>query len=246
MTFKEKLEMEHPDRVDERYQGGCYLCPNNYGYENYDSSTKNCLKKGGKGCSYCWNRETPEEKDSEHMKRDTFSKSDLKDGMVVEYRSGEKALLLGDLFINMSGSCDKDDFSDNLEIVIHETEIDYSFDIIKVYTINRNNQYPGLKHILNDKTNQYLDLIWERNEQKKDTNNDNAHEECEEKLTYEELYEKLDDFCNTHNECTECPINNTGCYCKSTSKKELKRLWKIIKENQSLVEDDWIDTVDIF
>lgn len=237
MTFKEKLKIEHPDCVDD-----C-LCPDDYGYEDYDSSIKNCLSNGGNGCTYCWNREIPEEKDGEHMKMDTFSKSDLKDGMVVEYRSGEKALLLGDLFIDKSGSDDLDSFRDNLLSSEHDDDIDYDFDIMKIYTINRHKKYPNLHNILNDQTNEFLDLIWERKEPSKETNHNNTYEE---KLTYEELYEKLEKFCNTHNECTGCPIEHTGCYCKSTPKKELKRLWKIIKENQSLVEDDWVDSDDVF
>lgn len=244
MTFKEKLAMEHPDYVNDCYDGECFGCPKDYGYEDHDSSIKNCLVNNGKGCTYCWNREIPEEeKDGKHMKMDIFSKSDLKDGMVVEYRSGEKALFLGDLFMDKVDSCDIDEFKDNLETITHDCDIDYDFDIMKIYTINRHKKYPGFQDILNDKTNQYLDLIWERKEPEKETNSDNVHEE---KFTYEELYDNLEKYCNVHNNCTGCVIEHTGCYCKSTPKKELKRLWKIIKENQSLVEDDWVDSVDIF
>ena len=96
------------------------------------------------------------------MKMNTFSKSDLKDGMVVEYRSGEKALFLGDLFMDKNGSDDLDSFSDDLLSSEHKTDIDYDFDIMKIYTINRHKKYPGFHHILKDKTNQFLDLIWER------------------------------------------------------------------------------------
>lgn len=177
------------------------------------------------------------------MKMNTFSKSDLKDGMVIEYRSGEKALFLGDLFMDKLDSCDIDEFKDNLESMTHDCDIDYDFDIMKIYTINRHKKYPGLHHVLKDKTNQFLDLIWERKEPNKEINHNDT---CEEKLTYEELYEKLEKFCDTRNNCTECPIEYTGCYCQSTPKKELKRLWKIIKEKQSLVEDDWVDSIDIF
>lgn len=244
MTFKEKLAIEHPGCIDESYEAGCSMCPSCYGYESYDDSEKNCLSNDGKGCDYCWNREIPEEeKDGEHMKMNTFSKSDLKDGMVVEHRNGDKALFLGDLFIDELDSCDIDDFQDNLETITHDCDIDYDFDIMKIYTINRHKKYSGFQDILNDKTNEYLDLIWERKEPEKEVNYNNT---CEEKLTYEELYEKLEKFCDTRNNCTECPIEHIGCYCKSTPKKELKRLWKIIKENQSLVEDDRVDSIDIF
>lgn len=244
MTFKEKLAIEHPDCIDESYEAGCSMCPSCYGYESYDDSEKNCLSNDGKGCDYCWNREIPEEeKDGKHMKMDIFSKSDLKDGMVVEYRSGEKALFLGDLFIDMDGGNDLDSFSNDLLSSEHDCDIDYDFDIMKIYTINRHKKYPNFRDILNDKTNQFLDLIWERKEPNKEVNHNDT---CEEKLTYEELYEKLEKFCDTCNNCTECPIEHTGCYCKSTPKKELKRLWKIIKENQSLSEDDLVDSMGIF
>lgn len=243
MTFKEKLAMEHPDYVNDCYDGECFGCPKDYGYEDHDSSIKNCLENNGKGCTYCWNREFPEEKDGKHMKMNTFSKSDLKDGMVVEYRSGEKALFLGDLFIDMDGGNDLDSFSNDLLSSEHDCDIDYDFDIMKIYTINRHKKYPNFRDILNDKTNQFLDLIWERKEPNKEVNHNDI---CEEKLTYEELYEKLEKFCDACNNCTECPIEHTGCYCKITPKKELKRLWKIIKENQSLSEDDWVDSMDIF
>lgn len=32
MTCREKLKMEHPELVDERFCGGCYWCPTHYGY----------------------------------------------------------------------------------------------------------------------------------------------------------------------------------------------------------------------
>ena len=60
MTFKEKLAMEHPERVDILYAGGCSNCPYFYGYETHDESVKNCIRNKGKGCDYCWNREIPE------------------------------------------------------------------------------------------------------------------------------------------------------------------------------------------
>lgn len=236
MTFKEKLQIEHPDCMDESYEAGCSMCPSCYGYESYDDSEKNCLSNDGKGCDYCWNREIPEEeKDGKHMKMDTFSKADLKDGMVVEHRNGDKALFLGDLFIDELDSCDIDDFQDNLETITHDCDIDYDFDIMKIYTINRHKKYPGFQDILNDKTNEYLDLIWERKEPEKETNSDNVYEE---KLIYEELYEKLENYCNSQHECANCAIKNTSCYCRKTSKKELKRLWNIIQEAQASVEDD--------
>lgn len=53
MTFKEKLEQEHPERVDEKFQGGCDGCPHEYGYEIR-------WKCDGVSCFNCWNREMPD------------------------------------------------------------------------------------------------------------------------------------------------------------------------------------------
>lgn len=63
MTFKEKLQLEHPDKVSEKHNGGMN-CPSDYGYEIPRESGKNCKIVGGKGCEYCWNREIPEESDN--------------------------------------------------------------------------------------------------------------------------------------------------------------------------------------
>lgn len=60
MTFKERLKKEHPDRVDNAVEGGCYDCPHAYGYETWAESHENCTDTPyGKGCTYCWDREIP-------------------------------------------------------------------------------------------------------------------------------------------------------------------------------------------
>ena len=50
MTFRERLQMEHPKKVGEKYDGGCEGCPEDYGYEKirYECSNE---------CEECWNRE---------------------------------------------------------------------------------------------------------------------------------------------------------------------------------------------
>lgn len=53
MTFKEKLKQEYPERVDEKFQGGCDGCPHEYGYETR-------WKCDGVSCFNCWNREMPD------------------------------------------------------------------------------------------------------------------------------------------------------------------------------------------
>ncbi|RZT00926.1 hypothetical protein [Cuneatibacter caecimuris] len=56
MTFKEKLEQEHPDRMDGEDAVGC---PDNYGYETPEESIATCWELD---CEACWNREIPETK----------------------------------------------------------------------------------------------------------------------------------------------------------------------------------------
>lgn len=65
MTFREKLAQEHPESINDHYDGGCYGCPYEYGYEL--PWKRPC---GGEfatiGCRACWDREipmTPEEQE---------------------------------------------------------------------------------------------------------------------------------------------------------------------------------------
>lgn len=54
MTFKEKLSMEHPERLNNDCNGGCEGCPKDYGYEKAMACSGNSLR-----CGECWNREIP-------------------------------------------------------------------------------------------------------------------------------------------------------------------------------------------
>ncbi len=56
MTFKEKLEQEHPEKVCTDAMGGCYGCPSDFGYEDDNGCKRNC---DDKKCTKCWNREIP-------------------------------------------------------------------------------------------------------------------------------------------------------------------------------------------
>lgn len=60
MTCREKLQIEHPELVDDNYHGGCAGCPHLYGYLD---KPKNCFfSSSGKKCTNCWDREIPEVK----------------------------------------------------------------------------------------------------------------------------------------------------------------------------------------
>lgn len=60
MTFREKLAKEHPERVNDTEIGGCFGCPEIYGYEPHHACI---LPLSGETfdqrCTRCWNREIP-------------------------------------------------------------------------------------------------------------------------------------------------------------------------------------------
>lgn len=56
MTFKKKLQKEHPEKVDKKYCGGCRGCPHTYGYG--DGLCNGCHLTRAK-CEDCWSRDIP-------------------------------------------------------------------------------------------------------------------------------------------------------------------------------------------
>ena len=64
MTAREKLTVEHPEKLDGLEPGGCMGCPEDYGYlPDADFCTNNYDRYGDlfKRCKKCWDREIPEE-----------------------------------------------------------------------------------------------------------------------------------------------------------------------------------------
>lgn len=57
MTFRERLQKEHPDKINDVYFGGCSGCPSDYGYEKLHDEGNYCKKKD---CWECWEREISE------------------------------------------------------------------------------------------------------------------------------------------------------------------------------------------
>ena len=71
MTAREKLTMEHPEKLDDLEPGGCVGCPEDYGYlPDADFCTNNCDRYGDEfeRCKKCWDREIPEEMEEEKEK----------------------------------------------------------------------------------------------------------------------------------------------------------------------------------
>ena len=64
MTAREKLTIEHPEKLDDLEPGGCMGCPEDYGYlPDADFCVNNCDRYGDEfeRCKKCWDREIPEE-----------------------------------------------------------------------------------------------------------------------------------------------------------------------------------------
>lgn len=61
MTCREKLKMEHPDEIGDNYTGGCFGCPNDYGYLEKDMTlcADDNINSEGK-CKKCWDIEIPD------------------------------------------------------------------------------------------------------------------------------------------------------------------------------------------
>ena len=102
-----------------------------------------------------------EDHELELVESKPFTKSDLKDGMIVEYRNGHKRLYINGIFTAYDwGWISLDDFNDDLTYPTSEFYGD-TLDVVKVYKTNAR----LLKDMLNDPSR--LELIWERVETKK-------------------------------------------------------------------------------
>lgn len=144
MTFREKLQKEHPGCINEYNLGECDGCHYEYGYEK---KKEEICEVSDEECRKCWDRVMPGTEDKE------MTKADLKDGMVCEQRDGELMMWLNGTMIGESRWCSGtgDDLKD-----VHGKEKN---DIVKVY---KTSAYK-LSDILSQK---YLTLIWERKEPK--------------------------------------------------------------------------------
>lgn len=146
MTFRERLQKEHPGCINEYGLGGCDGCP--YEYE-YEKKKEEICKVSDEECRKCWDREIPGTEDKE------MTRADLKDGMVCEQRDGELMLWLNGA---LRGINDWYTTGENLK---DEFGIEKN-DIVKIYVTNGDT----LKDMLKRRN---LTLIWERKERKEMT-----------------------------------------------------------------------------
>lgn len=104
---------------------------------------------------------------SDYMQKE-FAKADLKDGMVVEYRDGDRRLVIDKYLIGKKAHYELSTYNENLEDGYP------GLTIMKVFKIR---QRAILERILDDDN---LELIWERTEPKK--------------MTVEEMRQKLEEL----------------------------------------------------
>lgn len=113
---------------------------------------------------------------SDYMNKN-FTKADLKDGMVVKYRNGEKRMVINEAMIGENGYLEQCCFQEGLKHRAFEI-----FDIVGVYETKK---YGSFAEMLSDDN---LELIWERKEPKK--------------MTIEEMRKKLEELTGEQIEVT--------------------------------------------
>lgn len=165
---------------------------------------------------------------------DKFTKADLKDGMVIETRGKERYLVLGNRAIRNSGYNSLNGYGDDL------TECRYhnkSYDIVRVFKVS-NDCVRKLDTLFHDEN---LELIWERKEIKRMTNEEmrqKLEELTGEKIEIEpsrnEMIGKINAYCYGR-ACSVCCISKEcNCNCKSCSRLEdskLKQCYEKVMED---------------
>lgn len=180
-----KTEEEAKDFCEKMHKHGMKWCTGKSymektNYEEYKGET--CYIRFGMFSSYrYYNSEGYEILEwSDYMQKE-FTKSDLKDGMVVEYRCKDygKRMVVGNMLIGEEGSHRLEAYENDLTQGYAKSQLS----IIRVYKIKNERNF---KHIMDDDN---LELIWERKEPKK--------------MTVEEMRKKLEELTGEEIEVTE-------------------------------------------
>lgn len=179
-----KTEEEAVDFCKQMHEHGMKWCTGKSymektNYEEYKGET--CYTGSGVFSSYrYYNSEGYEILEWGDYMQKEFTKADLKDGMVVEYRRVAlgRRLVVKDMLLGIDGSYTLKNYNDDLTNI----EVDPELSIIRVYKIKYAKRF---KHILDDDN---LELIWERKEPKK--------------MTIEEMRKKLEELTGEQIEVT--------------------------------------------
>lgn len=156
-----------------------------------------------------------------------FTKADLKDGMVVEYKNGKRRLVIANMLIGEDGFLTLDSFRENLEnIKFMDNTIVKIFKIKEAMTFN---------YILDDDN---LKLIWERIEVKHMTVDEMQKkleeltgERVEFEPSVEEMIGVICKYCRKA-KCNTCVIpSGMSCNFANYSKDEVKKAYEKVMED---------------
>lgn len=140
-------------------EGTCYIAKGEYCFKNYYEKRGYTILE--------W---------SDYMQKE-FTKADLKDGMVVKHRNGDKKMVISEALIGEDGYSDRNCFREDLTYRYFK-----DLDIVGVYAIQEYNNFADMLSDYN------LELIWERKEPKK--------------MTVEEMRKKLEELTGEQIEVT--------------------------------------------
>ena len=154
--------------------GDSYLEHTEYG--RYLSKTCYTGDGGFASCVFCESEGYKILEWSDYTNKE-FTKADLKDGMVVKHRNGDKKMVISEALIGEDGYSDRNCFREDLTDRYFK-----DLDIVGVYAIK---EYSNFADMLSDYN---LELIWERKEPKK--------------MTVEEMRKKLEELIGEQIEVT--------------------------------------------
>ena len=141
----------------------------------------------------------------------TMTKSDLKNGMVVELRNGKRFLIVNDRGFGEDSSITLNGFmgyDENLNDIMRYSE----FDIIKIYKTEGNT----FKTLFD---NERLSLIWEREEKQELSNED--------KQIIKKGLKKIQEECKSHKYCVGCIFDdNDQCLLNEIDDLEVDKLFE--------------------
>ena len=159
-----------------------------------------------------------------------FTKADLKDGMVVEYKDGRRRLVVADMLIGKDGFLTLNSYSEELK--------SNSFDehtIVKIYKIREAATFNCVLDNIN------LELIWKRTKTKHMTTEEMrtkleelTGEKIEVELSREEMVGACYGFYRNQKCLDGCPLFKIGsCRFKNYSDRQLKQCYeKVIADGK--------------
>lgn len=144
-------------------------------------------------------------------KMKTMTKSDLKNGMVVETRNKEKGIILNEKIILKDGFVNIYDLDENLECNFALSRDGYSIDKIYKHTPN------CFDDLLNFEKN--MELLWERKKQPKLSKED--------KQIIKKGLKKIQEECKRHKFCYGCMFDDDGaCILDKIETLEVDKLFE--------------------